>query len=242
MKYKLLLLCLAAGFLNSGQAYAQATETTATIQDAKHPAFSENYSFSSDDVTGAILARLKKDGVSAKSRKGVIAAIGVRYPAISPDAVDLYFQVDGKGRKGRDGSVVNLFISRGQDNFIGRSQDATVARNALRYLDGLRQDITTYSLTQQIATQQKAVDKQTKSYKKLLKASQKLQSKRYSVQKDISGEMDPAKQDKLKSKLQKLDRSISDKQVDLQQSQRDLERQKDRLSLLQNQLSSQPTR
>lgn len=242
MKHILLLLCLTAGVFYSEKAHAQATETTATIQKVEHPAFSENYSFTPDDVTGAILARLKKDGVSAKSKKGVITATGVRYPAISPDAVDLYFQVAGRGRKDKDGATVNLFVSKGQDNFVGRSQDAALARKALRYLDDLRQDITTYSLTQQIATQQKLVDKQASKYKKELKASQKLQSKRYSLQKDISGEMDPAKQNKLKSKLQKLDRSINDKQLDIKQSQRDLERQKDQVSLLQDQLSRQPTR
>jgi hypothetical protein len=242
MKRTLLLLSLATAILYYTPTSAQATETTATIEKVKHPAYSENYSYSSDDVAGAILARLKKDGINAKSKKGVITATGVRYPAISAEPVDLYFQVSGRGRKDKDGATVTMFVSKGQDNFVGRSQDATVSHKALRYLDDLRQDITTYSLTRQVAEQQKTVDKQTSTYKKHLKTSQKLESKRYSLQKDISGEMDPSKQDKLKSKLQKLNRDISDKQLDVQQSQRDLQRQKDQLSLLQDQLARQPKR
>ena len=241
MKRTLLLLSLATGIFYSAHTSAQATETTATIEKVKHPAYSENYSYSSDDVTGGILARLKKDGINAKSKKGVITATGVSYPAISSEPVDLYFQVSGRGRKDQD-ATVTMFVSKGQDNFVGRSQDATVSHNALRYLDGLRQDITTYSLNRQVSEQQKTVDKQTSAYTKRLKASQKLESKRYSLQKDISGEMDPSKQDKLKSKLQKLNRDISDKQLDVQQSQRDLQRQKDQLSLLQDQLTRQPGR
>ncbi|HVW99747.1 MAG TPA: hypothetical protein VHA52_04780, partial [Candidatus Babeliaceae bacterium] len=145
-------------------------------------------------------------------------------------------------RKDKDGSTVNLFISKGKDNFIGRANDATLARNARQYLDRLPRDISVYALQTQIADQQKSVDKQAGSYKKLLKDAQKLESTRYSLQRDVSGEMDPAKQDKLKRKMEKLDRSINDKQLDVKQAQRDLERQKDQLSLLQDQLNTQQTR
>jgi len=242
MKTILILFTLTTGILYSGQAFCQATETTAKIADAEHPAFTENYAYPPHVVTDAILARLKKDGVSGRSKKGMITATAVRYPVLSSEALDLYFQVSGRGRKDKDGSAVTFFVSKGRDNFIDKSSDATLARNARKYLDNLQQDISSYALQLQITQQQKLLDKQTNSYKKLLKDGQKLESKRYSLQRDVSGEMDPSKQDKLKRKLQKLDRNINDKQLDIKQSQRDLQRQKDQLSLLQDQLNRQPGR
>lgn len=238
MKIVSVLLIFTLGLLYGTAADAQASETQAQLAGATHPAFTENYGYPPEVVAGAIQARLKKDGIAARHKKDVITATAVRYAALSGDALDIYFQVSGRGRKDKDGSTVNLFISRGKDNFIGQATDATLAREAERYLDNLVQDITAYSLSLQIQATRKDIDKQSSSYKKLLKSSQKLQNKRYSLQRDVSGEMNPSKQDKLKNKLRKIDRDINDKQQDIKEAQRKLERGKDQLTLLENQMSS----
>lgn len=240
MRKKILLLPVLLFCLFGAQkAFSQAKETTGEILQATHPAFTEDFKYSEDIVTGAILQRLKKDGISATGKRNLITGKGVQYAILAPGTIDVYFQVTGRGKKGRDGSTVNLFISRGQDNFVNRNNDPVVTRNALHYLNGLNRDISRYALSQQITQQQKNVDNRAKDYKKLLKDARKLEGKRYDLQKDISGETDQAKQDKYRKKLDKLNKNIRDKQSDVNQTQRDLERQKDQLSLLQDQLANQ---
>jgi hypothetical protein len=222
--------------LFAGQAFSQAKETNAKLNDIERPAFTDLYPYSGDIVTGAIRQRLKKDGISNNLRKGQITSQGVRYATLSPGVIDLYFQIDEKGRRGKNGTSVNLFISKGQDHFISRKEDRDVSRNAIRFLNDLEKDIAQYGLQQQITEQQKTVDDRAKDYKKLLKNEKKLESKRYNIQRDLSGETNPDKQDKYRKKLLKVERDISSKKADIQETQRDLQRQKDQLTILQDHL------
>ena len=234
----LFLICLCI----YGTALSQAKESTAEFKDTEHPVFTVNYNFPSEIVLGAIQQRLKQDGLSSKSRRNVISSEGVHYKILTPDAVDLYFQVESRGKKGRDGSTVDLFISKGKDNFVGSNNDPELAGNAIQYLNDLQPDISIYALQQQIKQQQSAVDKKAKDYKGLLKDSRKLESKRYDLQRDLSGEINPDKQDKLRKKIEKLDKSINKKQMDIRECQRDLDRLKDQLSLVQDQLKRESKR
>lgn len=231
----LFLAALWGCLLFAGNAFSQAKETQAPLDGMDRPAFTDQYPYSGDIVTGAIRQRLKNDGISNKLRKGQITSEGIRYAALSPEVIDLYFQIDEKGRRGKNGTAVNLFISKGQDNFIG-NEDGDVSHNAIQFLNNLEKDIAHYGLQQQITEQQKAVDDRANDYKKLLKNARKLESKRYSLQRNLSGETNPDKQDKYRKKLLKLDKSVNSKQADIREVQRDLQRQKDQLTLLQDQL------
>lgn len=217
-------------------AFSQVSETKANFHDGNYPAFTSEYHFSSDVVKEAIQQKLKEDKINAHTKKDVISSEGVHYDVLTPQAIDLYFQVVGKGKKGRDGTTLNMFISKGKDNFTGRDQDPELAQNAVRYLNNLRHYITLYDLQQQIKTQQSAVDKQAKDYNKLLKSTRKAESKRYSLQGDLSKETDPGKQDKLKDKIDKINRDIYQKQTDIKSVQQNLQRLKDQLNMLQNRL------
>lgn len=239
MKNKFLISSFLFILFSVQLAFSQARETTAKLLDADHPAFTDSYSFPSDIVTGAIRQRLKQDGITSRMKKNIISSEGVNYPTLASETIDLYFQVKGLGRRGRDGSVVTMFISKGKDNFTGNTNDTAIARNAIQYLNNLQHDISLYSLQQQIKDQQKLIDSKAKEYSKLLKDSKKMQGKRYSLQRSLSGETDPAKQDKLKRKVEKLDRNISNKQTDITNCQNQLQQLKGQLNLLQEQLNQQ---
>jgi hypothetical protein len=232
----LFLMALWGCLLFTGKAFSQAKETNASLNGMERPAFTDLYPYAGDVVTGAIRQRLKKDGISNNLRKGQITSQGVQYAALSPGTIDLYFQIDEKGKRGKNGTAVNLFISKGQDHFISRKEDREVSRNAIRFLDDLEKDIAQYGLQAQIAEQQNRVDDRAKDYKKLLKGERKLESKRYNLQRDLSGETNPDKQDKYRKKLLKLERDLSSKKADIQETQRDLQRQKDQLEILQDHL------
>lgn len=219
--------------------FSQSKETIAKYQKVDQPAFTIIYDQPSDMVTGAVQQRLKKDGISFRTGKGVISCKGVNYPVLADTSVNLYFLVEGRGRKGRDGSDLTLFISKGPDHFISRQSDPHIAKKALQYLNELQQNVTVYALQQQINAQQKTVDGKAKDYRKLLKASHKLESKRYGLQKKLSSETNPSRQDKLRNKIQSLNKKISRNQSDIKGNQRDLLQAKDQLNFLQQQLSQQ---
>lgn len=239
MRNKLVISYFISFFLTVQLAFSQARETTSKFQNADHPAFTDNYSFPSDIVTGAILQRLKQDGISSRTKKGVISSEGVKYTRLSSEPIDLYFQIQGLGKRGRDGSVVTVFISKGKDNFIGNANDPSVAQNTLQYLNNFQHDISLYSLQQQIKDQQKSIDSKSKQYNKLLKDSKKMQDKRYSLQRNLSAETNVSKQDKIRKKIRKLDKGILNKQTDIKNREGELQQSKGQLSLLQKQLSQQ---
>lgn len=239
MRNKLVISYFISFFLTVQLAFSQARETTSKFQNADHPAFTDNYSFPSDIVTGAILQRLKQDGISSRTKKGVISSEGVKYTRLSSEPIDLYFQIQGLGKRGRDGSVVTVFISKGKDNFIGNANDPSIAQNMLQYLNNFQHDISLYSLQQQIKDQQSSIDSKSKQYNKLLKDSKKMQDKRYSLQRNLSAETNVSKQDKIRKKIRKLDKGILNKQTDIKNREGELQQSKGQLSLLQEQLSQQ---
>ena len=239
MKTKSFILFLIIFLFVAHISFSQSKETTSKYQKVVHPAFTIIYDQPSDMVTGAIRQRLKKDDIPSRTGKGVISCIGINYPAIADTSVNLYFLVEGRGRRGRDGSDVTLFISKGPDHFISRQSDPHIAKKALQYLNELQQNVTVYALQQQINAQQKTVDGKAKDYRKLLKASHKLESKRYGLQKKLSSETNPSRQDKLRNKIQSLNKKISRNQSDIKGNQRDLLQAKDQLNFLQQQLSQQ---
>lgn len=242
MKNKFFISCFISFFLTTQLVFSQARETTAKFQNAEHPAFTDNYSFPSDIVTGAILQRLKQDGISFRTKKGIISSEGVKYMRLASEPIDLYFQIQGLGKRGRDGSVVTVFISKGKDNFIGNANDPSIAQNTLQYLNNFQHDISLYSLQQQIKDQQSSIDSKSKQYNKLLKNSKKMQDKRYSLQRSLSGETNVGKQDKIRKKIRKLGKSISNNQNDIKNRESELQQLKGQLTLLQDQLSQQMNR
>lgn len=221
-------------------AFSQATETEAKLQGVSRPAIAAQYDYRAADVSDAIVDRLKQDGLVASSQRGLIQGTGI-LPAISADSISLYFRVDGQKRKGRDISRVYLFLSNRAEGFASISKQGTLARNAQNYLGGLRRDINAYCLGQQINRQQKSVDDKAGDYKKLLKSEHKLESKRYDLKRDLSSETDAQKQDKIRKKIEKLDRNISRQQADIGKSERELQQQKDQLKMWQEQLQTEKT-
>lgn len=238
MKYRYIAALLFCILFSAGAAFSQAKETTVKFQNGQYPAFTTEYHFPSDVVTQAIQQRLKDDKINAHTKKDVISSQGIQYDALTPQTIDLYFQIEGMGRKGKDGATVNMLVSKGKDNFTGSAQDPELAQNAIQYLDNLKQYVTQYALKQQIDQQQKSIDKQAKGYQKLLKDSKKAESKRYSLQADLSKETDPSKQDKLKKKIDNLDKDINKKQANISDAEQQLQQLKDQLNQLQDQLNA----
>lgn len=236
MKHTYRSALLLVGVCAFHAAFSQATETTAGFQGGRYPAFTTEYRFTPDVVTAAIRRRLTEDKIKTREKKEVISSEGIHYDVLTPQTIDLYFEVEGMGKKGKDGTTVNMFVSKGKDNFTNSAKDPELARNAIGYLDALRHYIALYDIRQQIGEQEKNIDREAKSYKKLLKNTQKAESRRYDLQGSLGKETDPGKQDKLRKKMDKLNKDIYRKQQDIDQSRSRLQQLKDKLNLLQNQL------
>jgi len=88
---------------------------------------------------------------------------GVRMAEIGSDMYDLYFMVDKKSRKDKDNSKITLLISKGLEQFVSDTLDATVFNNGKNYLTNFGPVIVAYDLEVQIKEQQEVVQKNEKN-------------------------------------------------------------------------------
>lgn len=217
-------------------AFSQAKESTGKLEGTEHPVFVSDYQYPADIVLGGIAQRLKEAGLSTRSRKGMITNKGVHLSALSSNPIDLYIEVENKGRKGQNGSMVSLFVSKGRDNFVGNTYDPELAANAIDFLNSLQYNVTQYALSQDIKKQQKELDQQSKDYKKETKRIRKLQSKKQDKQNELNRERDAGKMRKISHKINKLDKDILSKGLKLDGIQRKISTSKERLRVLNSQV------
>jgi peptidoglycan hydrolase CwlO-like protein len=109
--------------------------------------------------------------------------------------------VDRKSRKEKDYSTVTFMISKGIDNFVADSTDASVMRNGKEYVDTLKNSVDAYDLEQQIIPQEALVKKADKKYSDLMEEGQSLEKKRNNIEKDI--EENKSKQTSQQTEIEK---------------------------------------
>lgn len=230
----ILALCIAC---IATPALSQAIESRAALNQADHPVFENTFSNSPDILKGALLARLQKDRIPAKSKKNTISCKGVVYPIFSSSPLDLYFQVEGKSKKKKGPSILLLFISKGKDNFIGKEYDPELSQKALDFLNTFQKDVDLYALKQDIAQKEKDLKKAQSKYEKRLKDKQKLTKKEYDLKRTLSGTQDSKTRHKTRKKLRKTNKRINSVTTDIQKAENDLEQQKGEIQTLKNQLT-----
>ena len=111
---------------------------------------------------------------------------GVRMAEIGSDMYDLYFMVDKKSRKDKDNSKITLLISKGLEQFVSDTLDATVFNNGKNYLTNFGPVIVAYDLEVQIKEQQEVVQKNEKKSSSLIEDGVSLQKEKAKLEKKIS--------------------------------------------------------
>jgi hypothetical protein len=166
---------------------AQAQASTATVEYLKinRQAVVNDIPFSEKTIRDAIDNKMQQMGYKGKESKGYMVYKGVRLADLGNDSYDLYFMADRVSRKNKDNSTLTMMVSKGYDNFIADSTDATTIANAKQYLNGIRDMIAAYDLELQIQAQEDAVKKADKKYNNLVDDGNSLEKKRKNIEKDI---------------------------------------------------------
>lgn len=115
---------------------------------------------------------------------GMKTFTGARYSAISSSTMDYTYRVE-KARGAKDQSVVHLWISSGNNNFISSDNYGDEIAYATEELEGLQYEITVYEFELMIQEQEKVASNEVKTHDKLVKDSIKLQDQLAKILNDI---------------------------------------------------------
>lgn len=203
-------LCLSAVVSLAVQSsYAQsAIETTAEINKAMQPVFSIELYHEPGVVEDALYKNFR-ELVSSKGdeSKGIRAYKGVVLSQVSPDKMDYYTSVSRKSKKEKDKSVVNLWVSMGNENFVSSATNPVIADMAKAFLNNFMNTTATYQHGLDVKAQEEAV----------AKAQKKVNSDKYDIvdyEKRIAD---------LQRKLEDAKKDLSKKEAELAAEQQKLE-------------------
>lgn len=182
MKRILIICCLALPL----SVLAQSRPTEVEYQKQQRPAIVNDIPFPASTIEDAIKDHFTKMGYKATSSKGFIVFKGVGMKDWGSGSFDLYFMADKKSRKEKELSTVTLMLSKGFDEFVSNSSDATLFGKAQSYLDSLRNMIAVYDLEQQIIAQENEVKKAVKKAADLEDEAKDLEKKKRKLEDEIA--------------------------------------------------------
>lgn len=171
MKKKyMLLIALVIGVIT---ARAQSSFTTIQYNQKMKPAFVLELPNSPNDVEGTILKKLKQTGYNPETQghlfwkknktDGFYVFTNVSLPYVSNQKLDMYFKVVPKNKEETNKSTLYMLLSKGNENFISPDADSALWDSSKMFLDGFIERTATFSLEEDIITQENTVKKsQTK--------------------------------------------------------------------------------
>lgn len=212
MKSLLKSLSAAAFLLAAANvSYAQnAHEGRVSFMKGDQNAVVAEYDLPKNVVEDALKQRFEKAGLSKRStEKGFMAYKGATWTEVSPDKVDVYAKVEGKGAV----STITVLVSKGYDNFISSASDPEKVQNVQAFLNSFIKDAKLYQLKLSIAAQEEAVKKAEKDLKTTTDDGQKLVKDKEKIEKQIADNQTAQGQkqatlDAAKVKLEELKRDL----------------------------------
>lgn len=180
------LVIVAVAIINCLVSLAQSRVEPVEFQKIPRQAAVMEYPFSTKTTQAAIDDKFTKLGYKSKETKGYMVYKGVRMAELGSDMYDLYFMVDKKSRKDKDNSKITLLISKGLEQFVSDTLDATVFNNGKNYLTNFGPVIVAYDLEVQIKEQQEVVQKNEKKSGSLIESGVSMQKEKAKLEKKIS--------------------------------------------------------
>lgn len=111
-----------------------------------------------------------------RTRSGLRAFEGVRYPALSGSQIDIYYRVEKASRQDDSHSRVTLFLAAGNNNFMNSLKYPREIGAATEILEGLELEVMIYEMGLLIEEQKKVIDKEVKTQERLVRDSVDLQT------------------------------------------------------------------
>lgn len=170
----LLIAGLTAGSINAVQAQ-DVRETSISFNKGSYSGVMADYNYSKDLVIKALEKRMKDANLGkSKTTSKFTSYTGVNWMEVSPDKLDVYYKVSGKKNK----SNVEFLISKGYDNYINSTTDATAIQNLRNFLASLEKDI-------KVILHENNLDAQNDAVKKAEKELKSAQNSVSNIEKDL---------------------------------------------------------
>jgi hypothetical protein len=138
---------------------AQSYKGNYTFQKNLYPAAAIQVASDDDVVTNAIKEYMSKKGYKETKYKDFLVYRSLPLNENPSSAIDAYFNINQKSHSEKDITIVSLLPVKKGETLTPTAIDSSSMDLAVTYLDSMRYNILSYSLKQQIATQQKAVNK-----------------------------------------------------------------------------------
>jgi len=188
---KKILFGMAALFVMTGFAAAQAYVGTVEYDKKKHRALIAEYPYPPEVVEAAILQRMEKSGHRAReekglfnSDKGVKVYKGEYLDDIHPDRMDYVIKVERKSKKEPDQSIVYLIMLKDGANHLEHLVEENLLK-AKSFLNNMHPHIESSHLELKIKNQQDVVTKAEKKMKKLQEEKQQMEEKIQKLQQSL---------------------------------------------------------
>jgi hypothetical protein len=107
------------------------------------PALVLELPYTTDDVEGTIIEKLKQNGYDPESQghlfwkknkpDGFYSFNKVNIPALSEKKLDLYFKVIQKNAEEKNHSTLYYLVSNGNDNFVSPETDSTLWNSSVQF-------------------------------------------------------------------------------------------------------------
>ena len=160
-----------------------AHEARVKFMKGEQNAIVADYDLPKGIVEDALKERLEKAGLTKKSaEKGFMTYKGTNWVDVSPDKMDVYAKVEGKGDK----STITILVSKGYDNFITSTTDAEKVQKVQAFLNGFINDAKAYQLRLAIVAQEKVVKEVEKDLKGSTEDGEKLVREKEKVENQIA--------------------------------------------------------
>jgi len=191
---KLLQKMVVAGFafLCTSTTYAQnVREVAIKMNKVEQKALAADYPYAKGFVTQALDEKfnLAKFGKS-KRKSGFDLYSGVSWMEVAPaDKLDVYVKTEE--RKGN--TTVSILLSRGYDNFLTSTADATQIENLKTFLVGLSTGIQAAELQKKIEDQMKVVKAAEDKTASVVKDYESLKSQKEKIEKSMEQNLEAQK-------------------------------------------------
>lgn len=154
------LLFLFFTFIFSFAVHAQSYKGNLSFQKNQYAVAAIQVPYEEDVVTDAVKEYMSRKGYKDAHYKDFIVYRSVPLNETSTSTIDAYFNINQKSHAEKDITIVSLLpVKKGETLVPANIEDSAFIRMAVAYLDSMRYNILSYSLKQQIAAQQKSVDK-----------------------------------------------------------------------------------
>jgi len=139
---------------------AQSYKSNYTFQKNVYPVAALQVPFDEDAVKDAMIDYMQSHGFKEAHYKDFLVFRDVPMDKNSSAVSDAYFIIDRKSRSEKDITVISLLpVKKGETLSPSSIEDSSYTRIAMVYLDSLKRNVQSYSLTKLIEAQQKTLDK-----------------------------------------------------------------------------------